>query len=359
VLWSFVYACVVRLVELMVWMFRSQDAKEVEILVLRHELGVLRRQVHRPALRPADRALLTAPSRVLPRPSWRAFFVTPETLLRWHRRMVARHWTYPHRPPGRPPIDPELEVLIVRLARENPRWGYQRIQGELAGLGISVSVTTVRTVMIRHHLDPAPRRDTTTWRAFLRTQAASILACDFLTVDTVFLTRLYVLFFIEVESRVVYLAGVTAHPNRAWVTQQARHLSMALAERSRHIRFLIRDRDTKFAASFDAVFAADGTRVIRTPVRAPNANAVAERWIRTLRQECLDHMLIFSRHQLDHVLRVYVTHYNEHRPHRALELRPPESTSPITALDRTPHPNVSRRDRLGGVLHEYYQPTAA
>ena len=359
VLWSFVYTCVVRLVELVVWMFRSDDAKEVEILVLRHELGVLGRQVHRPALRPADRALLAALSRVMPRRRWRSFFVTPETLLRWHRRMVARHWTYPHRSPGRPPIDPGIEALIVRLARENPRWGYQRIQGELAGPGISVSATTVRTVMIRHHLDPAPRRDTSTWRAFLRTQAASVLAGDFLSVDTVFLTRLYVLFFIEVESRVVHLAGVTAHPNRAWVTQQARNLSMALAERSPRIRFLIRDRDTKFAASFDAVFAADGIRVIRTPVRAPNANAFAERWIRTLRQECLDRMLIVSRHELEHVLRVDMSHYNQHRPHRALELRPPESTSPVTALDPTPLRNVRRRDRIGGLLHEYYQATAA
>jgi hypothetical protein len=176
VFWSFVYTSFVRLVELVVWMFRSEDAKEVEILVLRHELGVLRRQVHRPALRPADRALLAALSRLLSRRAWRSFFVTPETLLRWHRRMVARHWTYPHRRPGRPPIDPDIEALIVRLARENPRWGYERIQGELAGLGVSVSATTVRNVMIRHHLDPAPRRDTTTWRAFLRTQAAGLLA---------------------------------------------------------------------------------------------------------------------------------------------------------------------------------------
>jgi putative transposase len=359
VFWSFVYTSFVRLVELAVWMCRSEDAKEVELLVLRHQLGVLRRQVHRPALRPADRALLSALSRRLPRRAWHSFFVTPETLLRWHRRMVARHWTYPHRRPGRPLIDPDLEALIVRLARENPRWGYQRIQGELAGLGVSVSATTVRNVMLRAHLDPAPRRDTTTWRAFLRAQAASLLACDFLTVDTVFLTRLYVLFFIEVESRVVHLAGVTAHPNGAWVTQQARNLSMALAQRSRRIRSLIRDRDTKFAASFDAVFTADGIRVIRTPVRAPNANALAERWIRTLRQECLDRMLIFSRRQLEDVLRVYVTHYNEHRPHRALELRPPQSTTPRTSLDHTPPRNVSRRDRLGGALHEYHQAAAA
>src|SRR5205823_11274392 len=187
---------------------------------------ILRRQVHRPALRPADRALLAALSRVLPRRSWRSFLVSPETLLGWHRRMVARHWTYPQRRPGRPPIDPEIEALIVRLARENPRWGYQRIQGELVGLGVSVSATTVRTVMIRHHLNPAPRRDTTTWRVFLRAQAASLLACDFFTVDTVFLTRLYVLFFIELDSRVVHLAGVTAHPNGAWVTQQARNVCM-------------------------------------------------------------------------------------------------------------------------------------
>ena len=359
VLWSFVYASFRRLVELIVWMFRSQDAKEVEILVLRHELQVLRRQVHRPALRPADRALLAALSHVLPRRAWRSFFVTPETLVGWHRRMVARRWTYPHRRPGRPPMDPEIAALIVRLARENPQWGYQRIQGELAGLGVAVSASTVRNVMIRHHLDPAPRRDTTTWAAFLRTQAASVLACDFLTVDTVFLTRLYVLFFIEVESRVVHLAGVTANPSGAWVTQQARNLSMTLAERSRRIRFLIRDRDAKFAGSFDAVFHADGIHIVRTPVRAPNANAVAERWIRTLRQECLDRILIFSRHQLEQVLRIYVGHYNHHRPHRALELRPPEPTTRTTALDHTAPDDIGRCDRLGGLLHEYYKATAA
>src|SRR5438105_2712581 len=230
--------------------------------------------------------------------------------LRWHRRMVAHHWTYPHRGPGRPPIDPETEALIVRLARENPRWGYQRIHGELAGLGISVSATTVRTVMIRHHLDPAPRRNATTWRAFLRTQAACLLACDFLTVDTVFLTRLYVLFFIELESRVVHLAGLTTNPNGSWVTQQARNVCMTLADHGRQFRFLIRDRDAKFAADFDAVFIADDIRVVRTPVRAPNANAVAERWIRTVRHECVDRILIFSRSQLEHVLRTYVDHYN-------------------------------------------------
>ena len=257
--------------------------------------------------------------------------------------MVARHWTYPHRRPGRPPIDAEIEALIVRLARENPRWGYQRIQGELAGLGVSVSASTVRNVMIRHRLDPAPRRDTTTWRTFLRTQAASLLAWDFFTVDTVFFTRLYVLFFIELESRVVHLAGLTTNPNACWVTQHARNVCMTLADHRRRFRFLIRDRDTKFAASFEAVFGGEGVEVIRTPVRAPNANAVAERWIRTVRHECLDRILIFSRRQLEQVLRVYIGHYNEHRPHRGLELRPPQTTRPITVLEHIPPESVARR----------------
>ena len=209
--------------------------------------------------------------------------------------------------------------------------------------------------MIRHRLDPAPRRDTTTWRTFLRTQAASLLACDFFTVDTVFFTRLYVLFFIELESRVVHLAGLTTNPNACWVTQHARNVCMTLADHRRRFRFLIRDRDTKFAASFDAVFAADSVRVIRTPVRAPNANAVAERWIRTVRHECLDRILIFSRRQLEQVLRVYIGHYNEHRPHQAMRQTAPLRAvpTPITDPDRIAYLDIRRNDRLGSIIHEY------
>ncbi len=248
----------------------------------------------------------------------------PETLLRWHRRLVARAWTYPHHQAGRPPLDQDVQQLIIRLARENPRWGYQRIKGELQRLGVRVSATTIRTIIRHHGLDPAPRRVATTWRIFLRQQAAGIVACDFFTVDTVWLRRLYVLFFIELDTRRVCLAGVTAHPDGAWVAQQARNLLLMLGDRGRRLRFLLRDRDTKFTRAFDDVVRSEGADVLITPVHAPNANAYAERWIRTVRAECLDWLLITGRGQLEQVLRVYVEHYNGHRPHRSLGMEPPD-----------------------------------
>ncbi len=296
---------------------RGDAAKDLELLVLRHQLTVLHRQVPRPRLQPADRALLAAVSRMLPRTRWSCFFVQPETLLRWHRRLVAGAWTYPHRHTGRPPLDLKVQQLIVRLATENPRWGYQRIQGELLHLGVRVSATAIRTTLRRHGLDPAPRRTTTTWRTFLRQQAAGVLACDFLTVDTVWLRRLYVLFFIELATRRVHLADVTANPNGAWVTQQARNLLLVLGEQGRRVRFLVRDRDAKFSRGFDDVFRSENAEVLVTPVQAPNANAHAERLIRTVRAECLDWLLIVGRGHLEQVLRVYAEHYNAHRPHRA------------------------------------------
>jgi transposase len=224
VLSKFAYLSLCRSIQLLVLLARGDAAKDLEILVLRHQLTVLRRQTPRPRFGPADRAVLAAISRALPRARWSCFLVQPETLLRWHRRLVAGAWTNLHRGTGRPPLDQELQQLIVRLAKENPRWGYQRIKGELLRLGIRVSATAIRTTLRRHGLNPTPRPTTTTWRAFLRQQAAGILACDFFTVDTVWLRRLYVLFFIELATRRVHLAGVTSHPDGAWVTQQARNL---------------------------------------------------------------------------------------------------------------------------------------
>ena len=346
------YLALCRSIQLLALLARGDAAKDLEILVLRHQLAVLRRQRPRPRLEPADRALLAAVSRVLPRAHWSCFLVKPETLLRWHRRLVAGAWTYPHRI-GRPALDPEVQQLIVRLARENPRWGYQRIQGELVRLGIRVSATAIRTVLHRHGLDPAPRRAGTTWRTFLRQQAAGIVACNFFTVDTVGLRRLYVLFFIELDTRRVHLAGVTAHPDGAWVAQQARNLLLPLGERGRRVCFLIRDRDAKFCRGFDDAFRSEGAEVLVTPVRAPNANAYAERWVGTVRAECLDWLLITGRGHLERVLRVYTQHYNAHRPHRALRLRPPDPiTNPTVASDGPPG-RVRRHDRLGGLLHEY------
>jgi putative transposase len=281
--------------------------------------------------------------------------VRPETLLRWHRRMVARRWTYPHRQPGRPPISREVRELILRLARENPSWGYLRIVGELRKLGIAVSATSVRNILLSAGLPPAPRRDPRSWRSFLRAHGESILACDFFTVDTVWLRRLYVLVFISIGSRRVEYFACTSNPNCAWMLQQARNLLMELDDRQRRVRFLIHDRDAKFPAAFDALLATEKIKVIRTPVRAPNANAHMERWVGTVRRECLDRLLILGRRQLEHVLRVYTQHYNRQRPHRALDLKPPQSSarSRVRAESKPQGLQVNRRDLLGGLIHEY------
>jgi putative transposase len=353
VLSKLAYLTLCRSIQLLAPLARGDTAKNLEILVLRHQLAVLRRQVARPRLKPADRTLLGALSRALPRARWSCFLVKPDTLLRWHGRLVAGAWTYPHRRTGRPPLDQELQELIIRLASESPRWGYQRIQGELLRLGLRVLATAIRTTLRRHGLDPAPRRTTTTWRAFLRQQAAGIVACDFFTVDTVWLRRLYILFFIELSTRRVHLAGVTANPNAAWVTQQARNLLLRLEDQGRRVRFLIRDRDAKFCHTFDDVFRSEDAKVVVTPVQAPNANAYAERWIRTVRTECLDWLLIVSRGHLEQALRIYVQHYNQHRPHRALGLQPPNPPAAPTRVGDPRRARVRRRDLLGGLVHEY------
>src|SRR5215211_7519307 len=242
VVWSFVYLALRRSLELVLLCFRSAEANEIEILVLRQELAVLRRQYPRPRLQPTDRALLAALSRLLPRVRWSIFLVRPETLLRWHRRMVARRWTYSSTSKGRPPVSDEVQQLVIRLARENPRWGYQRIHGEILRLGCRVSASSIRRILRAHGIDPAPRRAQTSWRSFLHQQAAGILACDFFTLDTVWLRRLHVLFFIELGSRRVHLGGVTEHPTGLWVAQQARNLLVNLGDQAAAWKFLIRDR---------------------------------------------------------------------------------------------------------------------
>jgi transposase InsO family protein len=218
---------------------------------------------------------------------------------------------------------------------------------------VRVSATAIRATLRRHEVDPAPRGAATTWRAFLRQQASGIVACDFFTVETVWLRRLYVLFFIELDTRRVHLTGVTANPDGRWVTQQARNLLLVLGERGRQVRFLIHDRDAKFGRGFDEVFRSEGGEVLRTPVRAPTATAHAERWVRTVRAECLDWLLIVGRGHLEHVLRVYVQHYNRHRPHRALLLQPPDPPAQLTIVGEDDQRVVHRRDLLGGLLHEY------
>jgi putative transposase len=277
VILSFFYWSLRRVLELLMLGRRSEREKEIEILLLRHQLRVLRRQVARPELTQADRALLVAFSRVLPRRAWRtSLFVTPATLLRWHRELVARRWTYPRRRPGRPQTPAKVRTLVVQLARENPSWGYRRVQGELVGLGIKLAASTVWTILKEAGIEPAPKRHEQSWSEFLREQATSILECDFLTVDTLFLKRFYVLFFVELATRRIHLAGITTNPDGRWVTQQARNLLMQLDDEGVRPRVLVRDRDSKFTSDFDEVFRSEGIRVIKAPVRAPKARAHAE-----------------------------------------------------------------------------------
>ena len=277
----------------------------------------------------------------------------PATILRRHRHLVRRRWTTPWTRPGRPAIPASLRALIVRLATENPTWGYRRVHGELAGLGYRLAPSTVWLILKRAGIDPAPRREGPSWREFLRAQAQGILATDFVCVDTVLLHRLYVLFVVEHATRRVHLLGITANPTGAWVAQQARNLLMDLGDRAAQLRFLIRDRDSKFTDVFDAVFASDAIRILRTPVRAPRANAIAERWIGTVRRELLDRMLILNRRQLEAVLAKHVAHFNAHRPHRTLNQEAP--LQPIPPPASPSQPRIRRRDRLGGLIHEYSQ----
>jgi transposase InsO family protein len=350
VLFAFAYLLMRWLVQLVT---RSANdlTTDVEVVVLRHQLMILRRQVGRPHLYRRDRLFMAVLSRTLPRARWSSFVVSPQTLLRWHRDLVRKKWTYKRiSVGGRPPITNEVRELILRIGRENPRWGCLRIRGELAKLGVRVSATEIRTLLRASGLGPAPRRGGPTWGEFLRGQAQGILAFDFFMSKTLMPRTLYVLFAIQVESRRVHILGATRNPDSAWVTQQARNL--AVGERLEGIRFMIRDRDAKYSGPFDEVFRSEGVSIVRTPIRAPRANAFAERWVRTVRTECLDWMLVLGRRHLERVLRTYVAHYNKARPHRGLDLKTPESrpdSLPRSAPDR----RVRRHDLLGGLIHEY------
>jgi putative transposase len=348
-----IYLMFSKLLGWMILLARSHRAKEIEILILRHQLAVLQRRTPRPRMNWADRALTAALARLLPTRRRLGLLVTPATILRWHRRLIARRWTTPPTRSGRPAIPAGLRALAVRLATENPSWGYRRIHGELAGLGYRIGASTIWKILRTAGLDPSPGRVGPTWAQFLRTQAHAILACDLFHLDTIGLHRLYAFFVIEHTTRRVHILGVTAHPTGAWLTQQTRNLTIDLDDAGQRFRFLIRDRDARFTAAFDAVFTALDMRIIKTPVRAPRANAIAERFVGTIRRELLDRILIINQRHASLVLHEFEHHFNNHRPHRALGQAAP--LRPLPERTRTEINNVRRRDRLGGQLHEYQQ----
>ena len=342
------------LFSLAVVVVRGDGEKNAELLALRHENAVLRRNGGRVRYDPADRAWFTALTRFIPRRRWAEVFpVTPATLLGWHRRLATRKYdTSERRKPGRPPTVRSIAQLTIRLANENPLWGYRRIHGELVKLGVRVAASTIYEILRAAGIDPAPRRDGPTWRQFLHAQAAGILAVNFLHVDTVALTRLYVLVFIEHGTRRMHVGGITAHPTGDWTVQQARNLALDLGERFGDFRFLIRDRGSNFTRSFDAVFQATGTTILRTTIQAPRMNSIMERWTGSCRRELLDRTLVWNQRHLMIVLRDYEASCNTHRPHRALKQAAPLRPLPDGAADLDQF-RFQRRDRAGGVIHEY------
>jgi transposase InsO family protein len=352
-----IYLLMRCLLALAVVAFRGDQAKNAELLVLRHENAVLRRHAGRVRYQPPDRAWLAALARLIPRRRWTGVFpVTSATLLAWHRKLTGRKYdTSRRRKPGRPPTVRSIARLAVRLAQENPLWGYRRIHGELTKLGVSVAPSTVWEILHAAGIDPAPRRAGPTWRQFLTAQAAGILAADFLHVDTVLLKRLYVLLFIEHGTRRIHIGGVTAHPTGEWTVQQARNLALTLDERFADIRFLIRDRGSDFTSSFDAVFEATGTTILRTAVQAPRMNAICERLVGTLRRELLDRLLILGERHLRAVLAEYQAHYNTARPHQGIAQRIPgrlHDMPRITVTDLDTH-RIRRKPILRGLINEY------
>ncbi len=334
------------------WLFAAGDERDAEILALRHQVLVLQRQVDRPRFTVTDRTILAVLSTAIDRARLRDVFliVQPATVIGWHRRLVTRRWTQPPSPRrGRPPVHTEIRRLAIRLAGENPTWGYRRIHGELSRLGYVVAASSVWKLLRTAGIDPTPNRTGPSWTEFIRSQAHAVIATDFCCVDTATLRRLHVLFFIEVRSRRVHLGGITANPTGAWTTQAARNLLMDLPDR---FRFVIHDGAGQYSPAFDAVFEAAGIEPITTPPRAPMANAYAERWVRTLRHELLDRTIIWNERQLRRLLTDYLDHYNGHRPHRALDQHAPDDNAGQVIelpLGRT----IERRTTCAGLINEY------
>jgi putative transposase len=337
------------------------DEKDVEILLLRQQLMIVRRKQNRgPNINRLEKVMLLALCNRLTevKRSTRAYIAQhillfkPDTILRWHRELVKKKWTFDGgaKLGGRPPLDGVVEALIVKLAREN-NWGAGKIQGELKKLGYRVSDTTILNVLRRYDIPAQPeRQQTSSWRTFLNHHKDHILACDFFTIETLRLQTIYVLFFIEIGTRRLHIAGFTPNPNGQWVAQQARQLVWKLEDDEREIKYLIRDRDSKFQGGFDAVLESSGIETIKTPVRAPNANAFAERWVRSIREECLDRILILNHRHLRRVLSEYEQYYNEARPHQGIDQEIPAASN--HEIGEGP---VRCRNVLGGILHDYHR----
>ena len=355
-LFAFVYSLLRLLLDVADVRLRVRDP-EAELLLLRHQLRVVRRQVKRPQLGVADRAIMAALSRRVTRAAWVGMLVQPETVLGWHRQLVRRKWAAfgRRRGPGRPALDPELQRLILEMAKDNPKWGCVRIRGELLKLGHTISATAIRKLLRRNHVGPAPLRSRLSWKAFLRAQASAIVLTDFLSVDTVLLKRLYVLLYVELATRRVIWFAVSERPDALWVSQQARNVCWELGEIGVDAHFLVHDHDTKYGGGSDLVFRAEGVEVIRTPIAAPKANAHMERQIGSTRRECLDWILILNRRHLERVLAQWFEHYNRARPHRALGLRTPIARSDPVLTSGL----VTCNERLGGLLREYEREPAS
>jgi transposase InsO family protein len=353
---SLAYRATRRILSSVAVLLRREVSKDAELLVLRHENAVLRRQIVRVRYEPTDRFWFAALSSLIPRRRWAEVFpVSPATLLAWHRRLVARKRDYSaRRKPGRPPTAAAVKKLVLTMAKDNPTWGHRRIQGELVKLGHQIASSTVWEILHAAGVDPAPRRSGPTWKQFLTTQAHGILAIDFVHVDTIGLKRLYALILVEHGTRRAHLAGVTANPTGEWTAQAARNVLMDLAERGKEFKFLIRDRDTKFTDGFDAVFADEGIRVPKSPPWAPRANAICERIIGELRRELFDRMLIINEEHLRRTLTTYLVHRNEARPHRGLgQLTPAQAeTGPAAPVNLADY-RIRRKTILGGLTHEY------
>ena len=356
---SLLYGLARVLIDLLATSRKDQAELQAEVLALRRQVQVLERQIKRVHWNPGDRLIMAALRKHLPRSAWARLLVRPETVLGWHRELVRRKWAaFRGRPRrGRPQISADCRLLIIRMAKENPSWGYFRIRGELMKLGHTVAATTIRSVLLTAGVPPAGRRAGLSWKQFLSAHAQTLVAADFFSVDTVFFRRLYVLIYMHLATRRILLASCTAEPNQAWATQQARNLRWNLEDEGIELKAVIHDRDRKFAPRADAVLRAGGCRVIRTPLMAPRANAHAERWIGSCRRECLDWMLIVNQRHLEVVLCEYCLHYNQERPHRSRDLRPPASGGDA------PQPasgGVKRHVRLGGLLSSYQRvPVAA